>query len=507
MKTHAIYWLALGMLFFVGSANAETARQCHNMVRATDMNQAIEPGVRVAATETTPAYCHVRGVINRAIRFEVTMPDNWNGRFMFSTVGGAAGVIGDVTSLLSRGFAMASTDTGHEITEGDAYLRQPEALLDYAYRGVHLATLVAKDLISKYYGQEIDYSYLSGCSNGGRAALMEVARFPTDYDGVIAGAPVYRFTEFIPWAISVARAMREAPLTTASLDVLAQASAQACDTLDGVADGVINDPRMCTSEHFNVASLECKGGKTENCLSAGQIKTAETIYAGITDSEGNVIAPGVSPGAENAGDWSFWILPNPQVADGSDESLVAFMENFLTQIMRHDPTFDVSEFDPARDIHKIERELVPLDPTDTDLSDFKANGGKLIIYQGWNDFPLRPERAFDHLQAVQDSMGGAESVDDFYRLFMVPGMTHCAGGPGAWLTDYVTPLVSWREEGNAPERIIGTQPGSNVNMAHLAPGEGSAPTKSFTRPQCVYPKLAHYKGSGDPSDAASFVCR
>ena len=143
MKTHAIYWLALGMLFFVGSANAETARQCHNMVRATDMNQAIEPGVRVAATESTPAYCHVRGVINRAIRSEVTMPDIWNGRFMFSTVGGAAGVIGDVTSLLSRGFAMASTDTGHEITEGDAYLRQPEALLDYAYRGVHLATLVA----------------------------------------------------------------------------------------------------------------------------------------------------------------------------------------------------------------------------------------------------------------------------------------------------------------------------------------------------------------------------
>lgn len=507
MRTHARYCVALGLLFFVGSASAEISRQCHNMVRLTDMNQAIEPGVRVAATDTAPAYCHVRGVINRAIRFEVTMPDNWNGRFMFSTVGGAAGVIGDITSLLSRGFAMASTDTGHEITEGDAYLRQPEALLDYAYRGVHLATLAAKGVIGSYYGKDIEYSYLSGCSNGGRAALMEVARFPTDYDGVIAGAPVYRFTEFIPWAISVARAMREEPLTEASLEVLARASAQACDDLDGVSDGVINDPRMCTSDLFDVASLQCKGRAKDNCLSAGQVKTAEAIYAGVTDSDGNVIAPGVSPGAENAGDWSFWIMPNNQVPDGSEESLVAFMENFLVNIMRHDPTFDVSKFDPATDIHKIERELVALDPVDTDLSDFKNNGGKLIIYQGWNDFPLRPERAFDHLKAVQDSMGGVASVDEFYRLFMVPGMTHCAGGPGAWQTDYVTPLVTWREEGKAPDRIIGRQPGGNVAFDHLAPSEESAQTKSFTRPQCVYPKLAHYKGSGDPADAENFICR
>ena len=507
MNTLTKCWIAVGLLLSMSGATADVSRQCHNLVRSTDMNQAIEPGVRVAATESTPAYCHVRGVINRAIRFEVTMPDNWNGRFMFSTVGGAAGVIGDVTSLLSRGFAMASTDTGHEISEGDAYLRQPEALLDYAYRGVHLATIAAKGLISTYYGKDIDYSYLSGCSNGGRAALMEVTRFPTDYDGVIAGAPVYRFTEFIPWAISVARAMREAPLTEESLDVLARASARSCDGLDGVSDGVINDPRLCTSELFDVADLECKGRNKDNCLSSGQVRTAQAIYAGLTDRDGNVIAPGVSPGAENAGDWSFWILPNPQIADGSDESLVAFMENFLTNIMRHDPAFDVSEFDPVTDIHKVQRELVPLDPLDTDLSDFKDNGGKLLIYQGWNDFPLRPERAFEHLSAVQDSMGGARSVDEFYRLFMVPGMTHCAGGPGAWQTDYVTPLVKWREEGQAPERIIGTQPGGSVAFDHLAPSDGSGPANVFTRPQCVYPKLAQYKGDGDTSDAANFECR
>ena len=507
MHTYVKCWICLVAVFVAGSATAEISRQCHNLVRATDVNQAIEPGVHVAATDTTPAYCHIRGVINRAIRFEVTLPDNWNGRFMFSTVGGGAGVIGDVTSLLSRGFAMASTDTGHEITEGDAYLRQPEALLDYAYRGVHLATLAAKGIVGQYYGRDIDYSYLSGCSNGGRAALMEVARFPTDYDGVIAGAPLYRFSEFIPWAISVARAMREAPLTEDSLATLARASVQGCDSLDGVTDGVINDPRLCTSEHFDVANLVCQGGNTDGCLSAGQVKTAQTIYAGLKDADGNVIAPGVSPGAEDAGDWSFWILPNTQIPDGSDESLVAFMERFLTHIMRHDPTFDVSTFDPATDVHKIERELVALDPLDTDLSDFKDNGGKLIIYQGWNDFPLRPERAFKHLQAVQKSMGGAESVDEFYRLFMVPGMTHCAGGPGAWQTDYVTPLVNWREQGEAPDRIIGVQPGANVAFDHLRPSDEGVATDSFTRPQCVYPKMAQYTGDGDPADAASFVCQ
>ena len=159
----------------------------------------------------------------------------------------------------------------------------------------------------------------------------------------------------------------------------------------------------------------------------------------------------------------------------------------------------------AHDGARIARELLPLDADDPDLSDFRANGGKLIIYQGWNDFPLRPQRAIEHLASVEEALGGG--VDDFYRLFMVPGMTHCAGGPGAWQTDYVTPLVAWREEGKAPERIIGTQPGTNPQFDHLTPSEAGAAATSFSRPQCVYPKLAQYRGRGDQTDAASYVCR
>ena len=480
--------------------------KCRNLVRLTNIQMAIEPGQIIPATDSTPEYCHVRGVINRAIRFEVTMPVDWNGRFMFSTVGGFAGVIGDVTSLLPSGFAMASTDTGHELMEGAQFLKQSEARLDYAYRGVHLATLAAKQIIHTYYEKDIDYSYLHGCSNGGRAALMEAIHFPEDYDGIIAGAPVYSFSEFIPFAINVARAIKEHPLDAEALDVLAENSSGACDLLDGVEDGVINDPRLCTNDKLNLDALECGRNQTEGCLSAGQINTAKTIYADLKDKDGNIVSPGVMPGAENAGDWSFWTFPNN--APGFDgRPIVENMFDFLGNVMRHHPEFDANAYDPANDGNVVARELAPYDADDPDLADFKANGGKLIIYQGWNDFPLRPQRAFTHLNAVGDATGGTASTDEFFRLFMVPGMTHCAGGPGAWMTDYVEPLVSWREAGEAPARIIGAQSGKAIPFDHLMTSESGQQTRSFTRPQCVYPKLAQYKGSGDNTDASNYICK
>ena len=494
--------LILVVLFLSGAVMAD-ARQCKNLVRLTDLNYAIEPGYVVAATDKIPAYCHVRGVINRAIRFDVTLPlKGWNGRFMFSTVGGFAGTIGDVTSLLSSGYAMASTDTGHEISEGNAFLNQPEALLDFSYRGVHLATQAAKTIVQAYYDGPIDFSYLSGCSNGGRAALMEVTRFPNDYDGVLAGAPLQSFSEFMPWGIHVARAMQANPLTVESLDVLAKNSALACDVLDGVTDGVINDPRLCTEELLDLDGLACGRRAQTDCLTKGQIETAKLIYRALKDKNGNVVAPGVMPGAENSGDWAFWILPNDFVGGVAP---VELQFDAVSRIMRHYPSFDIDKFDPANDVSVIERELLPLNADDPDLSEFRANGGKLLVYQGWNDFPLRPQRAIDHLRQVEAAVEG--QADDFYRLFMVPGMTHCRGGPGAWQTDYVKPLVDWRERGLAPNRIVGTQTGRNPAMPHLAPNSNSRMGKTFSRPQCVYPKLAAYDGSGDEDDAANYVCR
>ncbi|MDE0366521.1 MAG: tannase/feruloyl esterase family alpha/beta hydrolase [Gammaproteobacteria bacterium] len=484
------------------AAAAQGASSCRNLYRLTDLQHAIEPGIRVEATDELPTYCRVRGVINRAIRFEVTLPEAWNGRLMFEAVGGSAGVIGDTTSLLDRGFAQASTDTGHEFAEGNDFVKQPEALLDYAYRGVHLATRASKRVIAHYYGRDIDHAYLQGCSNGGRAAMLEAARFPEDYDGIIAGAPAFQFQEFMPWMVAVGRRQAAHPLDRAALEVLDDASRSACDALDGVIDGVINDPRIC---RLDLDSLVCAEGESKGCLSAGQLETARFIYEDMIGADGNVQSPGVPPGAEAAGDWGGWILRNEALADAGGSIVGDLIPEMLTFLMRHDAEFKIDEFDPVGDYESLADPLTPLDLRTADLSEFRDRGGKLLIYQGWNDFPLRPQRAIAYLESVEQAMGGADATADFFRMFMVPGMVHCAGGPGAWEADYVDPLVKWTEQGEAPERIVATHPGP-TEFDHLDAEARAGQDRTFTRPLCAYPKLAQYDGEGDPDNETNFRC-
>ena len=475
---------------------------CQKLYRLTDLSWAVEPGLLVEARGQVPEHCRLRGVVNRAIRVEVRMPtDNWNGRIMFSTVGGAAGAIGDTTSLLQRGFAMASTDTGHEGQSMD-FAVQPEALLDYAYRGVHLATVFAKAVVQRYYDQEIEFSYLNGCSNGGRAALMEAIRFPNDYDGIIAGAPAFRFAEFATWMMGGTTAQAQHPLTPEAMTVLDNNSRRVCDELDGVQDGVINDPRVCTQAMLNLEGLACDGEAQSNCLTTGQIETAKYMYAYQTDSTGKVVSPGVLPGAEAAGDWEFWMLPNPVLGS---ESLIGGMANTLSILMRHEPGFDITKFDPLNDRDQLAPAANVTDIQTADLTEFAERGGKLIMYQGWNDYPLRPQRAIDYLEEAETHHGGREQTAEFFRLFMVPGMVHCAAGPGAWVTDYVDPLVRWREAGEAPDRLT-----AHTGAKRFALGRSNTPESSeeaFTRPLCAYPKLARYEGQGDSRKAENFTCR
>lgn len=483
----------LGSSLVTAAAAEANEKSCRNLYRLSDLNYAVEPGRLIPANGKVPEHCRVRAVVNRAIQVEVRMPLDWNGRFMFSTVGGSAGRIGDTSSLLGRGFAMASTDTGHE--EQDEYLLQPEAVLDFAYRGVHLATGFAKATIRSYYGRDIDYAYLKGCSNGGRAAMLEAIRFPDDYDGIIAGAPAFRFQEFMPWMTEVARYQERHPLTKEALDVLDAVSVAACDDLDGVRDGVINDPRLCTDDVFDVESTACGVGQTEGCLTSGQIETARFIYSDQLDSMGNVVSPGVLPGAEAAGDWAMWMLPNSLFGDG-ENSLISTMGLSIETFLRKQPDFAIADFHTADDRELLEDMGSYMDVRTADLTEFREHGGKLLMYQGWNDWPLRPQRAIDYLEEAEALNGGPEETSEFFRLFMVPGMIHCATGPGAWMADYVDPLVDWRENGEAPDRLIATHPAAK---------DGS--TKGFTRPLCVYPELARYKGRGDASEAGSFECR
>ena len=498
-------YVAIILLLLSGQAlaNQATDRACHNLYKLTDLSYAVEPGKRVAASNGVAEHCKTRAVINRAIQVEITMPtENWNGRMMFSTVGGGAGSIGDITSLLSRGFAMASTDTGHE-GQGLEFATQPEPLLDYAYRGVHLATQLAKATIEKYYQQDISYAYLSGCSNGGRAAMLEATMFPNDYDGIIAGAPLFQFLEFVPWAIAGSRKQAAGPLTLASLRLLDDNSRNACDAIDGVEDGVINDPRQCSLDKLALDDLQCKAQAGDDCLTEQQLETARYMYEGLVDNNGKVLSPGVMPGAESAGDWAMWMLPNSLLGGDGSLSLIDGMTPYLDMLMRRVPGFDINKFDPVEDFYQL-REVGFLDVASADLQEFRDNGGKLLIYQGWNDFPLRPGRAIEFFNQANELNGGAQSAGDFLKMFMVPGMVHCASGPGAWMTDYVAPMVAWRENDTAPEKLIAVQNGWQVSQP---PEALAAQVGGFTRPLCAFPALAKYNGSGDQTQAESYSCK
>ena len=496
-------------------AVADPVQECRNLYRLTDLHYAVQPGRIVPAQGDVPTHCRARGVVNRAIQVEVRMPiEGWNGRFMFSPPGGWGGYIDDTQSLLSRGYAMASTDTGHDESDQE-FMAQPEAVLDYAFRGVHLATVFAKSVVKTFYGDEIEFSYLKGCSNGGRAALHEAIRFPEDYDGIIAGSPFFRMQEHTPWVIEVARHQRAHTLDEAAIKLLGETSLEACDGLDGVLDGVINDPRLCTEDVYDLDKLVCKDGVTDGCLTAGQIETARFIYGGQRNDAGEMVSPGVSPGAEDHGEWQLWLEEYWNLPEGSPG------EEWSLPLFLGDPDIDVETFDTANDRALLDDLASYMDVQTADLTEFRERGGKIIMYQGWNDFPLRAQRAIDYFTEVQ-AVNGRSNADDFFKLFMVPGFLHCTGGPGAWVTDYVEPLVTWREKGQAPERLIAasvpmcahisTDAFNNKYQGKCGPdGVYKVPSSEdakvrFTRALCAYPKQARYKGTGNANEAKNWRC-
>ena len=498
------------------------ADQCDRLFSLTDANHAIEPGVMVKAVGNRPAHCRVRGVIDGTIGFEVSMPlDDWQERMMFHAVGGTAGVIGDTTSLLSQGFAMASTDTGHQASnsQGSSFARDHAALVNFGFRAIHLTTVLAKRIIAEFYGREAQYAYIWGCSNGGRAALVEALRYPEDFDGVIAGAPASGWgREIVPWGVAAHRKQLEHPLTIESLEILDARSETACDLLDGLRDGIISDPLNCSLDVLKLEELECAQSQTSGCLTAGQIETARFIYTGVTDESGKVLSPGVLPGAESAGEWEIWVVGNPDFMPVTGhESMGGIIENLYHRV----PGFSLDQFDPVKDRYALAEATVSVELPTPDFRRFRERSGKLLIYQGWQDMPCRARELLNYVGEAERLNGGPEGMAEFSRLFMVPGMLHCAAGPGAWAADYVQAIVNWVEEDRAPERITAHQPGivnwleafaamgaEPVNWVEpvLAAGAMKGDVPRFTRPLCPHPQYARYVGSGDIGDAENFVC-
>ena len=492
--------------------------RCDRLYQLSDESHAVSPGVLVEASADVAAHCRVDGTIDGTIRFRVTMPlEGWSGRLMYLAPGGLAGEIGDTTSLLDEGFAMATTDSGHEGSNNPGFYRNDQAKIDFGFRSNHLTAVLAKRVVAAFHGREVEHAYLWGCSKGGHGALMEALRFPEDFDGIIAGAPaVDLVTGLIALAIENVRRQQRHPLTLDDVAVLEANTLRACDMLDGLADGLIGDPRKCTVDVLGLDKLECAAGGTEGCLTQGQIETARGIYTGLTDASGEVVVPGVYPGAELGGDFQLWVTGPVDFLDTTANELTS---QVAVEILHRKAGFSLDAFDTVTGMADLAEAAAAVHLPPPDFGRFMARGGKLIVYNGWHDMPCRAKALEDFYEEAL-RLNGPDAVDDFMRVFMVPGMVHCLGGPGAWAADYIQAIMDWVEDDVAPDRIIARHPGNFTFMegqiaiggrlvswseAILEAG-AEAGANQFTRPLCPYPQYAQYDGSGDPDDAGSFAC-
>jgi feruloyl esterase len=447
-----------------------------------------------------PAFCRVAGTIaptpQSEIRFEVWMPlANWNGKFAGVGNGGWAGTIsyGPLADQLRRGYAAASTNTGHEAQPGLDMARfahgKPERLIDFAYRSHHETAGAAKSLIQAFYGKAPERSYFIGCSSGGYEGLMEAQRYPADYDGIVAGAPANNWTRLMAGDFDGVLAVLKYPasnLSPGALGMLHRGAIAAFDRADGVVDGLIDDPRRCT---FDPASLACSTrAEGAACLTDPEVQAARRIYDGLKDPvSGEQLYPGLARGSE-----PFW--PHRDPANPFPIPL-----SHYKWLVFADPNWDWRSFDWKRpedyQAHqKAEAALAPiLNATSPDLREFRRRGGKLLQYHGWNDQLIAAENSIRYYESVEKLFGSAAEVQDFYRLFMAPGMTHCGGGTGPNTFDMQPVLEQWVEHGAAPDRVIATHAINGV--------------VDRARPLCVYPKTAVYTGTGDTNDAANFVCK
>ena len=466
-----------------------------------------------------PAFCRVtaeaKPTPDSDIKIEVWMPSSgWNGKFRGQGNGGFAGEIDyRVLALaVSQGYASAATDTGHAANGGDASwaLGHPEKIIDFAYRAIHQMTVVGKATVKTFYGDAAQHSYFANCSNGGRQALMEAQRYPEDYDGILAGAPANYWTHLLSGALYDAQTTTLDPasyIPTSKIPAIAKAVNEACDAKDGVTDGILNDPRQC---HFDPASLLCKAVDTDDpanfCLTQPQVTTLKKLYQGAHDSKGRVIFPGFVPGGEDGqGGWGLWIIgPAPGKA-----LLFVFDNGFFSDMVYDKADWDYKKANLDEAVAAADAKYANvLNATDTNLKPFESHGGKLIIYHGWNDSGISPLNTINYYESVQNKMGKQEA-DSFLRLYMVPGMQHCGGGPGPDVFGQMgfstsddpqhniyLALEQWVEKGSAPSTVIATKQA----------GEGATAAVKMTRPLCAYPQVAKYKGSGDTNDAANFVC-
>ncbi|MET0245790.1 MAG: tannase/feruloyl esterase family alpha/beta hydrolase [Sphingomonas sp.] len=453
------------------------------------------------------AFCRVQATLSAgpgsSVKIEVWLPERaaWNGKLL----GAGNGGFGDnltIPSLLMRGgvgkgYAAVGSDMGHAAVadvKADWALNAPEKIKDFGWRANHLAAVAAKQVVGAYYAAPLAASYFHGCSDGGREALMEAQRFPDDYDAIIAGAPAIPWTRMTSAFAAnhlAAHGRPESVIPNTKLKLLQAASLAQCDKADGVADGVIDDPRGC---RFDPGVLQCRNGDGADCLTAPQVEAARAIYRGPVGPGGKPFYFGFQPGAEAVpGTWDLW-LTGPNAQHGM------FATEFMRNMVHSDPNWQIARFDLRRDYPLARRtQGATLDADNPDLRTFFRRGGKLLMYHGWQDAAIPPENSIAYFERVQRA--SPAQARDSARLFMVPGMSHCLAGPGPNIFDALGTLDGWRQGGPAPETMVATKFDNDL-FAYL--GFPAKPIR--TRALCAYPRVARWSGHGSSDDAATFTC-
>lgn len=503
-------------------------RSCAQMAAAVLDGAAVQSATEIAAgsfspnagtTLTVPAFCRVQAVARPSsdseIRFEVWIPAaaQWNGKLLVTGNGGYSPALGyrAMAMGLARGYATVGGDTGHQSANPNDMLfgvNHPEKIVDWGTRSIHAITVPSKRLVADMHARDIERAYFYGCSTGGHQGYAEAQRYPDDFDGIIAGAPGnnrVRLNAGFLWQFLANHRPNDnlSPIIPAAkLTMVTRAAVAACDADDGVTDGAVDDPRQCG---FDPATLQCSGADADNCLTAEQVSALKAMYAGPRNPRtGEQVYPGWPKTSEAlftvAGapvGWNtYWGTTEPTRAD------------FWRYWVFDNPQWNWWTFDFDRDLAYADAKVgTMVDQTNADLSAFKAGGGKLLVYNGWQDPVVNAVDTIAYYDRVKAAQGSQAATDAFFRLFMVPGMGHCSGGPGTTQFgngdtpapvvdaqhDILEALDAWVTRGTAPERIVA----SAVS--------GGAVTR--TRPLCPYPRKAVYQGSGSTDDAANFTCR
>jgi feruloyl esterase len=461
---------------------------CNKLTALTIATVTVRAASMVTAPETNvpaglPPFCRVEAVVNAVpdseVRFELWMPapPHWNGKFQGTGNGGYSGALNfrAMAEALRRGYATASHNTGHDGDTMKFGQGHPEKVIDFGHRATHLMTEYAKLLVRVHLGKHADYSYFVGCSSGGHQAIAEAQRYPDDYDGIVAGAPannrIGQTFAFVWSWLALHRDDGSLIVPEEKLKLITKAVVESCDARDGLRDGLIEDPRRC--DPAAIAPL----------LNADEAAAIRKVWAGLKSPRtGQPIFAGWPMGSEDFGDGSWrTYLTAPR-----EPSRVDFFRFFLF----HDPHWDFRTLDWDRDFAYAQEKLGFFSSNAPNLGAFRQRGGKLLLYAGWADPVVSPLENVAYYDSVVKAMGGLPATQQFARLFLAPGMGHCGGGPGPNQFDFVGALDAWVTKGNAPAVMIA----KNARSGR-------------TRPLCVYPQVAKYKGTGSIDEAANFVCR